>query len=321
MKIKLTLTLLASLIIGFNSLLAQETAFRVLASKGINTSNGSALRVGSKITNEQSIQVGTSAYLGLAHVSGRTLEIKQAGTYKISDLTARIKSGKPSSLASKYMDFVNSELSQKQDKNAMARRYKHMSKTGAVTRGLHTPIAVMLNNKEEILGDKAAIAWFINEEKLPQGVSLDQITTYQVSVMDFFGNVVYQTETKDNSLVIDLKKEKLEGKLFTYKITAKGNNKVNTEEHSFVKMKNKKAKEFLADYNELSQDNSALGKIIQAKYLEDYGLLVDALATYKNVIAMEPEVDAYKQLYTEFLERAAFTKETYIEKQKKNTKK
>ena len=320
MKTKFTLTLLTFLILGLNSLFAQETAFRVLASKGVNTSNGSALRVGSKITNDQSIQVGTSAYLGLAHVSGKTLEIKQAGTYKISELTARIKSGKPSSLASKYMDFVNSELSQKQDKNAMARRYKHMSKTGAVTRGLETPLAVMLANKEEILGDKAAITWFINEDKLPQGVSADQITDYQVSVMDYFGNLIYQTETKDKTLVIDLKKEGLEGKLFTYKVIAKGNNKVTTDENSFVKMKDKKAKNFLTDYNELSQDNSALGKIIQAKYFEDYGLLVDALATYQNVIAMEPEVEAYKQLYKEFLERAAFTKEAYLEKQKKTQK-
>ena len=67
MNTKLTLILLTFLIIGFNSF-AQETAFRVLASKGINTSNGSALRVGSKITNDQSIEVGTSAYLGLAHI-------------------------------------------------------------------------------------------------------------------------------------------------------------------------------------------------------------------------------------------------------------
>lgn len=320
MKTKLTLAIFAFLIIGLGSLSAQEMAFRVLASKGINTADGSALRVGSKITNDQSIQVGSSAYLGLAHISGKTLEIKQAGTYKISDLTARIKSGKPSSLASKYMDFVNSELSQKQDKNAMARRYKHMSKTGAVTRSLDYPIAVMLANKEEILGDKAAITWFVNEEKLPKDISIDQITAYQVTIMDYFGNVVYQAETEDNTLVIDLKKEGLEGKLFTYKIAAKGNDKVTTEEHSFVKMKDKKTKKFLNDYNELSQDNSALGKIIQAKYLEDKGLLVDALATYENVIAMESDVDAYKQLYKEFLQRAAFTKESYLEK-KKNVEK
>lgn len=312
MKSKFTLAILTFLFLGLGSLSAQEMAFRVLASKGINTANGSSLRVGSKITSNQNLKVGANAYLGLAHVSGKTLEIKQAGTYKTSDLVAKINSKKSSNLTSKYMNFVSSELIKKQDPNAMARRYKHMSKTGAVTRSLDYPIAVMLENKEEILGDKAAITWFINEEKLPKGVSMDQVTDYKVVVMDYYGEVVYQTETKGNTLVIDLKEKGLEGKLFTYQITAKNDKRVTTEEHSFVKMEEKKTEAFLEDYTELSQNNSALGKIIQAKYLEDSGLLVDALATYEKVIVMEPGVVAYQQLYKEFLERAAFTKESYL---------
>ena len=84
---------------------AQEMAFRVLASKGMNSVDAQNLRIGSKINANQSIKVGAESYLGLAHKSGKTLEIKEAGTYKVSDLEARFDNAS-NGVTSKYIDFV-----------------------------------------------------------------------------------------------------------------------------------------------------------------------------------------------------------------------
>jgi hypothetical protein len=317
MKTKLSLFLLifSYLLIGIVS--AQDVAFRVLATKGVNSVNGHNLIIGSEITNNQIIKVGTGSYLGLAHKNGGILELKEEGIYKVADLEAKLTSN-ASRVTSKYIDFIISELTKKQDADEMAHRYKHMHKTETVFRCPCDPITVILANKEEILGDKAAITWFVNEKKLPKGISIDQITDYQVTVMNLFGNVVYQIETQANTLVIDFKKEGLEDKFFTYKIRVKGNEKITSEERSFIKMKDKKAKMFFNEYNELTQNNTALGKIIQAKYLEEQGLFPEAMAAYYEALTLEVGVEVYQRLYDEFMDRAGFSKDAYLGKNKKD---
>ena len=312
MKTKLSLfsLMLCCLLIGTAS--AQEMAFRVLASKGMNSVDAQNLRIGSKVNANQSITVGADSYLGLAHKSGKTLELKKAGTYKAADLEAKLTS-KASGVTSKYIDFVASELAKKDDANAMARRYKHMSKTGAVTRGGIDPIDLMLEKKHDVLGNQVAILWHLNE-KLP-AVKPETVSGYKVVVKNLFGETLeeFTLEADQNMFILNIEDEKLKSQTqIAYKITALGDNAMASSEQMLTKMTKENSSEKYADYEILSQNNTALGKIILAKYLEEQLLLPEAMVAYHEALTLESEVEAYQTLYDEFMTRTGFSKEAYL---------
>lgn len=316
MKTKLSLIsiILCCLLIGTVS--AQEMAFRVLASKGANSVDAKNLRIGSKITANQSIKVGSQSYLGLAHKSGKTLELKEAGTYKVADLVAKLSAAK-SGVTSKYIDFVTSELTQKPDKNAMARRYKHMSKTGAVERkvGLD-PIDLMLEKRHNVLGNEVAILWYLNE-KLPI-VNPEGVTGYKVTISNLFGEVLEEKTLKasETMLILSLDDDKFKNQNeITYKVLALGENSMKSSEQVLVKMTDEKIKGNYADYDILAQNNTALGKIILAKYLEEQLLIPEAMAAYHDALEIESDVEAYQTLYNEFMTRTELSKEAYLASQ------
>jgi len=62
--------------------------------------------------------------LGLVHSSGKPIEIKQAGSYKVADLAAKVSGG--TSVLNKYTDFILSSNSAEAKKN-------RLSATGAST--------------------------------------------------------------------------------------------------------------------------------------------------------------------------------------------
>jgi len=109
----------------------QEYAFRVLANKGASEvksgSTWQAVKTGTSLKKEDEVKVPENAYLGLVHVtSGRPIELKTAGTYKVADLAQKVSTG--TSVMQKYTDFILSSNSAETKKN-------RLSATGAVSRG------------------------------------------------------------------------------------------------------------------------------------------------------------------------------------------
>src|SRR5688572_17001615 len=87
---------------------AQTYSFKVLVNKGKNEvkSGGTwqPIKTGSTLKQGEELRVADNAYLGLVHVTGKPLEVKQAGNYKVDDLAAKIGGG--TSVLNKYTDFI-----------------------------------------------------------------------------------------------------------------------------------------------------------------------------------------------------------------------
>src|SRR5262245_31834962 len=118
---------------------AQDYAFKVLANKGANEyksgESWQAVKTGASLKPGDELKVSENAYLGLVHVSGKPLELKQAGKYEVTKLAASVNAG--TSVLAKYTDFILSSNSAEAKKN-------RLSATGAVHRGEPSLLSVYL---------------------------------------------------------------------------------------------------------------------------------------------------------------------------------
>jgi hypothetical protein len=75
----------------------QDYAFKVLANKGVNeVKSGDSwqpLKTGASLKAGDELKIADNAYLGLVHVSGKPMEVKQSGNYKVADLAAKVSGG------------------------------------------------------------------------------------------------------------------------------------------------------------------------------------------------------------------------------------
>src|SRR4051812_7248465 len=121
-KLKLTAALLFVATLTFAQ---QDYAFKVLVNKGKNeVKSGDSwlpIKTGTSLKSTDEIKVQENAYVGLIHVTGKPLEVKEAGKHKVVDLSAKVNGG--SSVLSKYTDFILSANTQKKN---------NLTATGAV---------------------------------------------------------------------------------------------------------------------------------------------------------------------------------------------
>ncbi len=306
---------------------AQDYTFRVMANKGANKANGQALMIGSKVKDGK-IEIANDGYLGLAHSSGKTFELKQAGSYDVAKLDAKVKSSGNGSAASRYLNFVADELTQKNDSDAMARRYRHMSKTGSASRALPNENFTLFifkpveyeskdtENKKKnnsYIGDYAALQWMVYEES--NNYSPEKVTgNYKVVVMDFSEKELFTIETSDMMVLIDLKDERLSGNSnFLFKVVDAKNGDIVSEKRPVKRMRGEQANELKAELAEMPQDETAIAALVRAKFFEDKGLLNDAMAAYTQAVMLAPQVETYQQMREEFMVRARMNMETEAE--------
>jgi len=221
MKIKL-LSIVYCLLFICSSAIAQEEMFKVLASKGankvvsVNSPEQKPVLIGKKLYKDDKIIVAENSYLGLAHKSGKTIELKKAGTYEVSKLSGEVAT-QNAGVAKKYVDFVSSEMTSK-DEDMVKNRYKYMAVTGSVKRDV-APILIKAPENTYALSAPMLIKW----KSLPA----DSSVSYVLLVTDLADETVFTAETKDSQYVIDL--EKLNFK--------KENNKIhNTKQRGFMQL-------------------------------------------------------------------------------------
>src|SRR5690349_13575657 len=106
---------LATLLSG--SIAAQEYAFKVLINKGQNQVRAGndwlPIKVGASLKSADELRISQNGYLGLVHVSGKPLEVKDAGQHKVVELAAKVKQG--SSVLNQYTDFILSSNTEKRN--------------------------------------------------------------------------------------------------------------------------------------------------------------------------------------------------------------
>lgn len=270
----------------------EDYAFKVLANKGTNEVKSGdtwqAIKTGARLKPGDELKVSENAYLGLVHASGKPMELKQAGNFKVNDLAAKIGGG--SSVLNKYTDFILSSNSAEAKKN-------RLSATGAVHRGLEDIKVFLPENQYSGIYNNIAI---INWEAPKAG-------PYIVTLKNMFDDELQKTETPENTLQIDLSDPKFANEsAILVDVRSKSDAESKSDQHLIKKLSAAEAEKVKKSIAEISGDvkeETALNKLILAGFYEQNKLYIDAITAYEQAIKLAPEVPDYKDAYEEFLLR------------------
>lgn len=304
MKTKL-LTLILSFLLVSTMTYAQDEIFKVLASKGANkvvsskSTEQKPILIGKKLFKDDKVIIGENSYLGLAHKSGKTIELKKAGTYEISKLSSEVAS-QNAGVAKKYVDFVAGELSST-DEDMAKNRHKYMAVTGSVERDVKNASGIKVLTPKDVftLSTPVTLRWVPTHESS---------NTYVITLTDLSDEPVYTVETKENFVIVDLDKLNIKKeKNLLWKVAVKDSKpKVESEPAILKYVDEAKAatlEKQVADIKAELKEETALNKLVLASFYEENGLILEALASYEAAMKLEPEVEDYKIAYGKFLER------------------
>lgn len=279
---------------SFN-LVAQTYTFKVLVSKGkteIKSINDwQSIKVGAALKATDEVRIAENSYLGLIHENGKPLEIRDAGSFKVSELVSRLTAG--SSVLNKYTDFI---LSSEQSKK------NRLAATGAVHRGVKDMIIVYLSgtDRAELYGDKLAVQWSSEEVKGP----------YEVVFTTLLDDELARFETATNQLMVSMNEGNLKDEYeMMVKVVSKENRGKGSKDYIIKRMRPADRAKFTKIMDELKgavASETALSKYYLAGIYEENFLLNDALTAYQEAIKLAPDVTLYQDAYKEFLKRLGF---------------
>jgi hypothetical protein len=295
-----TLTLIFALLTPAALVFGQDYAFKVLANKGTNEVKSgdtwAPLRTGASLKSSDEVKLSDNAYIGLVHSTGKPMELKQAGSYKISDLSAKIGGG--SSVLNKYTDFILSSNSAEAKKN-------RLSATGAVHRATESEAIKLLlpeNQHSGIYNTTAVVNWDGAKVAGP----------YVVTLRNMFDEELNKIETPETSFQIDLTDPKYaaEGAILV-EVASKADAKLASKQHLIKKLtpaEQLRIKSSLSEIMGEVQEQTALNKFILAGFYEENHLFIDAISAYEEAVKLAPDVPSYKEAYEEFLLRHGLKK-------------
>ena len=297
------LAIIFSIVIGLSvsEVSAQDYLFRVLANKGTNqvkkagSSAVNQLKTGSKLYSGDQIIASTGAYIGLVYKTGKTIEIKTSGIYKLEDLEGKMNKG-TTSLTGRYMNFVMNKINASdEDVNRNYRR--NLNATGAVSRAPAFGLSLLMKDAKipnYVFGEKAILRWEGGEEN----------DTYIVTVKDMFSEVLYEVESNKRKIELDFTSEELKPEQF-YIVGVRSATSENMKSQEYGIQRLNTSEAIQANLKELEQqmtEGSSLNNLIYASFYEDKNLYLDALTEYEAVVNENPDIDDFKVLYEQFLE-------------------
>jgi len=270
---------------------AQDYAFKVLVNKGQNEVKAGnswlPIKVGANLQSGDELKISPNGYVGLVHVTGKPLEVKNAGRHKVEDLAGQMKGG--SSVLNKYTDFILSSATEKGNR---------LTATGAVHRGPNEIKVFLPDPKQSIVfNDKISIAW----AKAPN------TRVYIVRLNSMFGDELDRFEASDTTLVIDLSGPKLTDEdNILVEVSSKNDKEKVSQTFMLKKLSSAdkdRIKSSLANIATQTSEQTALNNLFLASFFEDNKLLIDAATAYQEAIKLAPNVPYFQEAFNAFLTR------------------
>ncbi|MBB6464007.1 hypothetical protein [Flammeovirga kamogawensis] len=290
MKFKL-LTFISTLLIVFN-VSAQEAKFMVLGVKGDVSIGGENIHTGDMLLSGQEVTIkGTSPYLGLAYISGGTLELKKSGKYEVNTLESQL-SQKENDLVSRYVDFIKDELTGSGEEASTQAKY------GSVTRSLKKkPIYFYVPINSNAIKTEINLSWALKDGPSENG-------TYKIFIKDRKHHILLEDEVTGSEYTLNLNDAKLnEEKYLFYYVEDAKNNKIASDLYAFTVYNDGDTEETAKELEQLKSNETAIGKLILAKYYEDKGFIVNASTAYEQAISLSNGDEQYVKMYQNFQTR------------------
>lgn len=272
---------------------AQDYAFKVLANKGGNTMKSGAdwvpLKTGATLKNGDELKIVENAYIGLVYNSGKPLELKQPGNYKVADLSAKMKGG--SSVLNKYTDFIlSSNTEEKKNK---------LNATGAVNRDVlqHSIHVVLPENQLAGIYSHLAVVNLDTKAAAPYVVTVknmfdDELNKFEITGTSFQIDLNDAKYARESAVLLEVK-SKADPKAVSKTRLIK---KLSAPEQANIKKK-------LAEFSTDLEEQTALNKLFLARFYEENNLIIDAITSYEEAMTLAPDVPMFKEEYDYFLTR------------------
>jgi len=268
--------------------IAQDYIFKVMANEGSNMSRSSSndpwkqVKRGDELLSGYWVKIVDKAYLGLVHNTGKTTALQNPGEFTIEKIESSIKN-KKKGLGAKYTDFVFNSMDSK----------KLIEEENIATRGAEEQIILKLPTDAEVIHSKVHLRW----------QPIKDYDDYVVTVKGIFDDVLTQVEVKGIHLVLDLASDPLKNEQsFIIDISVKGEESISSKEYIINRINDEEQKQMTQSPEE-SGLNTSMDYVLLAAYYEENNLLIDASNFYQEAMIQSPEVEDFKELYTNFLRR------------------
>jgi hypothetical protein len=275
-----------------------DYVFRVMVSSGQHlvyyNDDWLPLRTGMKLQLADQIRIGNKGFLGLAHMSGKTMEVRKAGIYQISKLTSLINTT-ASSPMEKYTSFLLNRMIETEGRTLTQPNHA----VAAVDQSTGTSAI-------QLLLPEASTCQLVQNRSLVRWFGRPDVKDYLVKILNFSDVVLRKVSVSDTLYGLDLSQAAFKGqKAFRIVVQAKHNRLVNSEGYSLIRMSEKDYTAFKQESEALRADGdtSSLRQLVWARFYEEKQCYLNAIESYEKAIRQEPRVREYQQLYLEFLSR------------------
>ena len=293
---KISITL-CSLMITIGFAFGQEYTFKVLVNHGDNQvkkQSGEliALKTGTELFDLEEIVSADGGYIGLMHRSGKTTEVRGAGTRKVTDIAASVNTQKTSAV-SRYAQFIAAKMSE-----GDGTEYKNRTNTvGAVSRGIGDLSVLLPDVSLEVLSDSAVVRWMTPQET-------EEDLEFTVTIADVFGETLYTETTNDKFINLKFNEIENESGFYIFKVFLSEDENVASEEFGIKKLASGEKPQVAQSLTSLQSqltDDDLVNKLIFADFFEENGLLVDAITQYESALQGNEDVADIETLYKAFL--------------------
>ena len=269
----------------------QDYAFKVLVMKGKNElkagESWQLIKVGTTLKGTDELKLSENSYLGLVHSSGKPLELKLAGKYKVDALATKVSGG--SSVLNKYAEFILSSNTTNNNK---------LTATGAVHRGPEV-IELYLPKKENpvVYNNEIIVNW--DPTKIPG--------PYQVTFSSMFGDQLEIKDTKESQVKVNLSGPNfLNEDNILVVVRSKSDPTKISEEYTLKKLSKAdktRINNLLKEISNPLEEKTAFNQYLMAGFYEENNLIIDAITAYREAIGLAPDVTSYQEDYATFLIR------------------
>lgn len=285
------------------SLSAQDFLFKVMASKGSNKVEKSTATTGQKVFKGQKIQVATGGYMSLVHNTGKTVELKKAGTYDASTLATKYAK-KSDGFASRYSNFVlagmdNSGTTGNANVTGAVHRAALVEPDESENIKLYTTHIQGVDGNYMLRSNPGVVKWDAKEG----GESKD----YVLEVRGFENEIIL---TKDvvgkNQVEVDFSTIPAKDDGFFIIVRGKDNEKA-LSNRAFVRIISEEdAKEAQEELDKIKGEldlEAAIDNLVLARYYEEKKMFINAVAAYEKAMELAPGVESYQKVYDDYLYR------------------
>jgi hypothetical protein len=317
-----------------------QAKFKVLAVRGgVTVGKSAPAKLGQQVKIGDNIVVPKNGYISLAHMNGRTVELKKSGTYAVTDLD-KAASKKSKSSTDKFAAYVLTELTEVNEPVTFGdTRRSNMRTTGSVERAMGDDVSAWdsLLNIVGAPGELQALA-VVQSSAVAKGEVFSvimprhtrlladtvrfewhrtpKVTTFKVVVTDREDKAVHSVTVSDTfytatTAAMNLK----EGQLYYWHVENSADASYRTDEYALYRLTGEErvsSEQLIADVrSEYDSDEAAIGQLILGAAFEDMGLYYDAQRAYKSAVEMAPDIQNYKRMYADFLRRQGLNMEAY----------